>query len=215
MKFLTLPLALVLIFTACGTEKDSDQPKKDDAVAVPNYPWGYGRFPKLPRPPKPVPPAPMPVPIPIPQPTPIPDDPQNPGYPAQTVWQALHNDLRIKHGAPLVTEPFALTMEAQAWADRCVFQHAQGTGHGENLAIGRDLTAYRAMQLWYDEGKNYPYGAATPPMSYMHFTQVIWKNTTEIGCASKVCPQGTLYVCRYNPPGNYIGQFAGNVLPIK
>jgi uncharacterized protein YkwD len=43
----------------------------------------------------------------------------------------LHNSLRAKHSAsPLSWSP-ELASAAQAWADRCVFQHSGG---GENLA---------------------------------------------------------------------------------
>lgn len=56
-----------------------------------------------------------------------------------------------------------------------------------------------------------------------HFTQVVWKSTTLLGCAVATCSsglrgqgfswaKGTLVVCRYSPAGNVIGQFATNVL---
>jgi len=47
-----------------------------------------------------------------------------------------------------------------------------------------------------------------------HFTQVVWKTTTEIGCALVDCPVGTamaapyrsqFLVCQYNPGGNTAG----------
>ncbi|KAJ3860063.1 CAP domain-containing protein, partial [Lentinula novae-zelandiae] len=45
-----------------------------------------------------------------------------------------------------------------------------------------------------------------------HFTQVVWKSTTSVACAIATCNflgNGTGYlVCRYDPPGNYLGQFA-------
>ena len=59
-----------------------------------------------------------------------------------------------------------------------------------------------------------------------HFTQVIWKGSTQLGCAVRECPNGMtagassslkpafLVVCRYAPAGNYLGQFAANVLPL-
>jgi pathogenesis-related protein 1 len=35
---------------------------------------------------------------------------------------------------------------------------------------------------------------------------MVWKNTTEVGCAAIECNGMTLWVCNYNPPGNYRGQ---------
>jgi len=42
-----------------------------------------------------------------------------------------------------------------------------------------------------------------------HYTQVIWAATREIGCAvNNQCPGqfSSVYICRYNPPGNFLGQ---------
>jgi hypothetical protein len=104
-----------------------------------------------------------------------------------------------------------LAEEAQGWANRCVFQHDPNTKRGENLAMGTDLSPEQAMALWYAEGKTYPYGVDTPPFDLMHFTQMVWARTSELGCASAQCPQGIFHVCRYNPAGNVIGQFDLNV----
>jgi pathogenesis-related protein 1 len=64
-----------------------------------------------------------------------------------------------------------------------------------------------------------------------HYTQVVWRKTTHVGCAALQCngifpgvsrmaetmiiisqptiqSVGTLHVCEYDPPGNVIGQFA-------
>lgn len=45
-----------------------------------------------------------------------------------------------------------------------------------------------------------------------HFTQLVWKNTTTVGCGAADCNDaGWLLVCEYNPAGNVVGQFASNV----
>ena len=42
-----------------------------------------------------------------------------------------------------------------------------------------------------------------------HYTQVVWRNTTKIGCAIYTCPgfqYGSTVVCDYGPGGNIGGQ---------
>ena len=57
------------------------------------------------------------------------------------------------------------------------------------------------------------YNASNPQPS--HFTQVVWKGTTQVGCAVATCNNifpakygpAKYYVCEYYPQGNIIGQF--------
>jgi hypothetical protein len=45
-----------------------------------------------------------------------------------------------------------------------------------------------------------------------HFSQMVWKNSTELGIARARDQNGkVIVVANYNPPGNYIGQFTQNV----
>jgi hypothetical protein len=55
-----------------------------------------------------------------------------------------------------------------------------------------------------------------------HFTQVVWKASQRLGCAHQLCKtvrgldgwiDAHYLVCRYDPPGNYAGQYVANVLP--
>ena len=40
-----------------------------------------------------------------------------------------------------------------------------------------------------------------------HYTQVVWRDSTEVGCGMAVCANASqVWVCNYRPPGNYVGQ---------
>lgn len=126
-----------------------------------------------------------------------------------------HNVDRAKHGSGALTWDSTLQSYAQDYADKydCsgVLTHSGGP-YGENLACGYS-DGPSAVQAWYDEGKTYNYGSSS---TYDHFTQVVWKSTTKLGCAYKDCRSnnwGLYIICSYDPAGNVIGQSAANVLP--
>ncbi|KAL1669072.1 CAP domain-containing protein, partial [Schizophyllum commune] len=139
-------------------------------------------------------------------------------------WLDLHNAERAKHGADPLTWSDEVAKYAQDYSAKCVWEHSGGQ-YGENLAAGPGLTIEGAVNMWNEESKDYD--PANP--QYSHWTQVVWKGTTQLGCGVTVCPSvagmdvrptssttlsfrtddhaqnASLYVCSYNPPGNYIG----------
>jgi len=131
-------------------------------------------------------------------------------------YLTAHNTVRAQHGAVPLTWSDSLSHVAQAWADGCKFQHSGGQ-FGENLAAGTgdSYTIKTAVQSWADEASQYD---PNNPQ-YSHFTQMVWKGTTQLGCAHQDCSGifGANYglahyhVCEYSPPGNVIGEFAQNV----
>ncbi|KIZ02292.1 hypothetical protein MNEG_5669 [Monoraphidium neglectum] len=78
----------------------------------------------------------------------------SPGFNQNSIL-SLHNSLRAKHGAAPLAFNGQLAASAQAWADRCVFQHS---GPGENLAQYFP-DPLQAVQAWYDEIRMYSYGS--------------------------------------------------------
>jgi len=127
-----------------------------------------------------------------------------------------HNTLRANHNAAALTWSDMLATAAQTWADKCVFNHSDGSlgPYGENLAAGSDLGIGSAIQLWSNEASQYDPSNPVPS----HYTQMVWKSTTQLGCAVANCEYMAIfggpakfYVCEYSPPGNVIGEFAQNV----
>jgi hypothetical protein len=39
-----------------------------------------------------------------------------------------------------------------------------------------------------------------------HYTQMIWRDTTALGCGEAICDKTLIVACNYDPPGNYIGR---------
>ncbi|KAG6901851.1 hypothetical protein C0995_007237 [Termitomyces sp. Mi166 len=134
-------------------------------------------------------------------------------------YLSAHNTVRAQHGAAPLTWSDNLASKAQTWADKCVFKHSGGSlgPYGENLAAGTDSSygIQAAIKSWTDEASEY--NPAHPV--YSHFTQVVWKSTTQVGCAVQLCDgifsssygKAKYYVCEYSPAGNIIGEFAENV----
>ena len=53
-----------------------------------------------------------------------------------------------------------------------------------------------------------------PPSRPTCWMQMVWRGSSELGCAMTSCNGGqAFHVCRYNPPGNVQGQYAQNVFP--
>ncbi|KAG2023285.1 hypothetical protein CC2G_000955 [Coprinopsis cinerea AmutBmut pab1-1] len=174
-------------------------------------------------------PAPAPARSPEPQPEPETQQPEPQPSPApgpapapaasgdRQIWLDEHNRYRAEHGAAPLTWGDDLEAAALRWASGCKFEHSGGTlGRlGENLAAGTaPYPITTAVFRWVDERKDYVPGQAS------HFTQVVWKSTTRVGCASVVCNNllpifgnspATYHVCEYDPPGNVGGRFGENV----
>ncbi|KAG6890285.1 hypothetical protein C0992_002434 [Termitomyces sp. T32_za158] len=111
-------------------------------------------------------------------------------------YLSLHNAARAQYSAASLTWNATLASEAQVWADRCVFEHSEGAlgPYGgmllytmsrdylsiynipENLAIAFSTSNFTdVMDNWMDEA----FGS--------EFTQVVWKSTDQVGCASQTC----------------------------
>jgi uncharacterized protein YkwD len=130
-----------------------------------------------------------------------------------------HNKYRAKHCAAPLMWSTKLAAAAQKWADSlrdqgCAFGHSGGP-YGENLAAGTigALDPASTVTYWYDEIKHYkfPDGGFSPTTG--HFTQLVWRGTKQVGCGHSQCKGNDIWVCEYDPPGNWDGEYRTNVLP--
>ena len=129
-----------------------------------------------------------------------------------------HNRARGDLGlAPLQWDE-ALARDAEDWAKtlayREVFEHSHTKGVGENLWMGtKGWFSYEDMlEGWAREKLDYVHGRF-PDVSLSgravgHYTQMVWSTTTRVGCAVAPSSRNEYLVCRYSPPGNWIGQTA-------
>ncbi|MBN2724692.1 MAG: hypothetical protein JXR95_11535 [Deltaproteobacteria bacterium] len=127
---------------------------------------------------------------------------------------AEHNRIRKSLKIPPMKWSTKLSAYAQKWADNlkgiCRLQHRKKSPYGENLFSGtaRAYTVKDAVQSWEREKKYYTGGKLTPKNWYKsgHYTQVVWRKTTKVGCAKSICKGKMIVVCNYDPPGNYMYQ---------
>ncbi|KAF5289263.1 hypothetical protein FQA39_LY15193 [Lamprigera yunnana] len=138
----------------------------------------------------------------------------------------VHNEYRRKHGVSELKLSNEICKYAKQWAEQCSktanMAHRPNSSYGENIfymyssdysyvPLARDV-----VKAWYDEMKDYTFGTETIKYNTLHFTQVIWKNTSELGVGMAKNSKGQTYVvANYNPRGNILSQFTANVLKAK
>ena len=137
----------------------------------------------------------------------------------------LHNQYREEHNASKLEWNETLAIAAQEHAEKCIFEHTENNPYGENLVAGyANMSA--AMAAWADERDMYNFDDGKFNKETGHFTQMVWKNTTQVGCGRCFCgggkqetggdgtdkAPGWMVVCEYSPQGNVENQFKDNVV---
>lgn len=119
-----------------------------------------------------------------------------------------HNRYRAKHGSPPLKWSAEAAAKAQAWAQHLAvagnLEHGDHEGMGQNLAYksGAEFSAQDVADNWYNEERNYDYRQPGFRGNTGHFTQMVWKNTGQMGVGRVVQGKMTYVVANYIPPGN-------------
>ncbi|KAJ5154897.1 Allergen V5/Tpx-1-related protein [Penicillium coprophilum] len=145
-----------------------------------------------------------------------------------------HNIHRSAHSVDALTWSTDLEEAANTVASSCSYGHdtsvkSASGAYGQNIAYGYDKPDVGEKiisdMMYTQEAPNFEglYGQASPDMSnfasWGHFSQIVWKGTTQVGCATVSCPDlknvggpAPYTVCNYGSPGNVDGAYAENVL---
>jgi hypothetical protein len=135
---------------------------------------------------------------------------------------AAHNAERERLGVPALDWDAALAADARVWADELAatgrFEHsADEPGkpiEGENLWAGTPsaFSPEAMVGLWVTEKTDYrpglfPNNSRSGDVENVgHYTQVIWRTSRRVGCASAAGQNEEFLVCRYSVAGNITGQ---------
>ncbi|CAJ0576016.1 unnamed protein product, partial [Mesorhabditis spiculigera] len=146
----------------------------------------------------------------------------------------VHNNLRAqialgKFTAKGVKMPAAADMlkikwnttlesSAQAYANKCVFEHSNTTGLGENLYMSWSSAAdtidgkgNKSATAWANEFQEFGWSSLKFSIEVFdtgvgHATQMAWSDSSQMGCGATLCSSGhnVIVVCQYTKPGNYL-----------
>jgi uncharacterized protein YkwD len=134
-----------------------------------------------------------------------------PAFPSRQMLSA-HNAVRSRVGLPPLLWSDNLARFARDWANtllaRNQFSHRPNSPYGENLfEIRGDVASpQEVVGDWASEARDYDYRANRCHGQCGHYTQIVWRNTKSVGCAVARGGRREIWVCNYDPPGNYVGQ---------
>jgi hypothetical protein len=135
---------------------------------------------------------------------------------------AAHNSERAAMGVPPLAWNAGLAADARVWANQLAatgrFEHSPDEPgeepQGENLWAGtpRAFSPEAMVRLWSTEKRDYrpgvfPNNSRSGDVENVgHYTQLIWRASRQVGCASAVGRNEEFLVCRYSEAGNVVGQ---------
>jgi pathogenesis-related protein 1 len=127
---------------------------------------------------------------------------------------AAHNEVRRKVGTPPLKWSNKLAARAEEWAKTLAatggsrMQGIPGQNIGYTAPPGRAKGA-DVVAAWTAEAANYDHEKNTcvdPKLRCHHYTQVVWRASSYLGCAVARDAQRDIWVCDYDPPGNNVAE---------
>jgi uncharacterized protein YkwD len=125
---------------------------------------------------------------------------------------AAHNALRARLGIAPMAWSLRLAARSQDWADTLIarrqFRHRPNSPFGENLfeITGATASPAQVVDAWAAESRDYDYPSNRCRGDCGHYTQIVWRATKEVGCAVARSGRREVWVCDYDPPGNWVGK---------
>lgn len=155
------------------------------------------------------------------------DDPSNYNRMTSTDRMAatlLHFKVRQEVDPPakvMQHQSYSMLLEsmAQNWSSKCLLRTATPEDIygvvflGQNMAtlhMGYEPQVSDFFDLWMTQASEYDFTANTCSGYCDHYIQIVWHDTTELGCAKWRCEPHTkteryVFTCFYKPSGNYVG----------
>jgi uncharacterized protein YkwD len=134
-----------------------------------------------------------------------------PPFPARQIL-AAHNAIRSPLGLPPLQWSATLARFAREWAGtllaRRQFAHRPHSPYGENLfeIQGAAASPREVVESWGSEARDYDYRSNRCRGQCGHYTQIVWRSTRSVGCAVARRADVEIWVCNYDPPGNFVGR---------
>ena len=137
---------------------------------------------------------------------------------------SAHNQWRAKVGVPELQWSDKLAGMARQWAEQlaasnCDHRHSGKAGYGENIYFASPVTwsngstevqkisPQHVVDDWGTESRSYDYASNSCSGVCGHYTQLVWKDSKEVGCGMAICgDKGQIWVCNYFPAGNVNNQ---------
>ena len=131
----------------------------------------------------------------------------------------IHNEFRKNHNAEPLKLNNELIVKAKNYAkilinssDNFSIFTFNKKPLGENIYINNSkINPKDICKKWYKESKKYNYNSKKFQKDTLHFTQLIWKGTSEFGFGYISSENKTCAVALYYPPGNIFNKFDENI----